>query len=270
MMADCADALERMELAAVEPGGLERLMAGDTPDAAVVAGHLAACPGCVAVLARLRRSSTILRDVLGTAPDDALRERTLSYVREIGRSRSPSGDAPSRGDAGPSRAIAQASTRRWGWVAGIAASAALAVGLTAAVVVPPRDAEIATQAEEIAVLSRVSSWTVRVEAQADATRIDLTGSGPGAGSLVYSPSSGELVVVATGLEEPDEGSQYGCWLESKGDRRWIGRMRIAGDLAAWAGEVDGLEGLDADAVFSVSLDPVGSDAPVRPVLSGEP
>ena len=37
---------ELLEDAAVEPGGLERLMAGDTPNAALVAGHLAGCAEC--------------------------------------------------------------------------------------------------------------------------------------------------------------------------------------------------------------------------------
>ena len=37
---------EQLELAAVEPDGLERLMAGDTPTAQAVAGHLAGCPAC--------------------------------------------------------------------------------------------------------------------------------------------------------------------------------------------------------------------------------
>ena len=42
---------EQMELAAVEPDGLERLMAGDTPTAQAVAGHLAGCPACTEELA---------------------------------------------------------------------------------------------------------------------------------------------------------------------------------------------------------------------------
>ena len=45
-----AEALERIEIAAAEPDGLERLMAGDTPDAAAVAGHLAGCPSCASEL----------------------------------------------------------------------------------------------------------------------------------------------------------------------------------------------------------------------------
>ena len=36
---------EQLELAAVEPGGLERLMAGDTVAAQAVAAHVAGLPG---------------------------------------------------------------------------------------------------------------------------------------------------------------------------------------------------------------------------------
>ena len=43
---DHSEVRELLQDAAVEPGGLERLMAGDTPTAAVVAGHLAGCPDC--------------------------------------------------------------------------------------------------------------------------------------------------------------------------------------------------------------------------------
>ena len=41
---------ELLEDAAVEPGGLERLMAGDTPTAVLVAGHLAGCADCTGMV----------------------------------------------------------------------------------------------------------------------------------------------------------------------------------------------------------------------------
>ena len=44
-----------MEIAAAEPDGLDRLMAGDTSEAAAVAGHLAGCEACAGELMRLRR-----------------------------------------------------------------------------------------------------------------------------------------------------------------------------------------------------------------------
>ncbi len=37
---------DALDLAAAEPGGLDRLMAGDTPEAMAVAAHLAGCASC--------------------------------------------------------------------------------------------------------------------------------------------------------------------------------------------------------------------------------
>ena len=90
---DHAEALELIELAAVEPDGLERLMAGDTPESSAVAGHLAGCPACVEELARIRRTATLAREVILSQPDPALRERTLAFVRDVGRDRSTGASA---------------------------------------------------------------------------------------------------------------------------------------------------------------------------------
>jgi hypothetical protein len=87
-----ADVRERLELAAAEPGGLDRLAAGDTPESALVASHLAGCPSCLDELGRLRRTTGIIREVViddGENREDPvlpayLRERTLAYVRELG------------------------------------------------------------------------------------------------------------------------------------------------------------------------------------------
>ena len=78
---DHAEALELIELAAVEPDGLERLMAGDTPESGAVAGHLAGCPACTAELARIRRTAAIARDVILTAPDPQLRARGSALAK---------------------------------------------------------------------------------------------------------------------------------------------------------------------------------------------
>src|SRR5262245_20657955 len=78
---------ELLEDAAVEPGGLERLMAGDTPTAALVAGHLAGCPSCTDELDRLRRSVGVIRPAVRAVPPPELRQRTLDYVAALGRPR---------------------------------------------------------------------------------------------------------------------------------------------------------------------------------------
>src|SRR3954463_3889716 len=94
---DHADALERMEIAAAEPDGLERLMAGDTADAAAVAGHLggcascqspvaghwAGCAPCQAQRAAFRRTALLARHVIEAEPDPALKQRTLAFIREV-------------------------------------------------------------------------------------------------------------------------------------------------------------------------------------------
>ena len=64
---------EQIELAAVEPDGLDRLMAGDTPTAQAVAGHLAGCPACTDELGRLQRSAALLRDDVRAMPPADLR-----------------------------------------------------------------------------------------------------------------------------------------------------------------------------------------------------
>ena len=43
---DHEETREQLELAAVEPGGIDRLMAGDTATAQAVAAHVAGCPAC--------------------------------------------------------------------------------------------------------------------------------------------------------------------------------------------------------------------------------
>src|SRR6185312_13505365 len=93
---DHDDVLEEIELAAVEPGGLARLMAGDTPVAAAVVGHLAGCERCAEELRRMSRAAPLLRDVVRTTPPADLRDRTLAYVREYGR---PRGDEAGIGAA---------------------------------------------------------------------------------------------------------------------------------------------------------------------------
>ncbi|HEX5829294.1 MAG TPA: hypothetical protein VFY23_17330 [Candidatus Limnocylindrales bacterium] len=298
---DHDEALERMEIAAAEPDGLDRLMAGDTADAAAVAGHLAGCPACAAELAAVRRTSAIAREVIRSAPDPALRERTLAFVRAGGVARGTAvGGAGTTADgspadrppvASPADAASPATTvvavradgirRREPLnalrlaVAGLAAALVLAIG---AGVVAVRTTEQAAQAEldrqagEIAVLEETSRATLRVTAQPDARRVALepVGDASGAvGEIVFSPATGELVAVASDLVPGAADQEYGCWVEVDGTRTRLGKMYWAGDLWAWAGPVDGLAAIPAGATFGVSLGPVGGGPDAVPVLTGE-
>jgi hypothetical protein len=106
-----AEVREALELAAVEPGGLDRLIAGDTPDAGLVAGHLAGCDECTAEFVRLNRSAAILRDTIGLQAPPELKARTLAYVHAVGRPRATHVAAPSAASAVPVGAAASVAAR---------------------------------------------------------------------------------------------------------------------------------------------------------------
>lgn len=270
---DHATTREHLELAAVEPGSLERLMAGDTPTAQAVAGHLAGCPSCTDELARLERASRVVREVVREMPPADLRDRTIAAVRAAGVQRGVAGAAAASTPAPvgvlPSPAGLRG-RRPLGWVAAIAASVVLSVVATSLVVSWQLDRRLATQAEVIEALERVTTATLEVTAEPDARWVALAGSDPSsAGSLVFSPSTSQLVVVATGLTPPPAGQEYRCWVEQAGQRDRVGKMFFSGDLAYWIGPVPAVEGLLSGATFGVSLvDASGAALDSEPVLGG--
>lgn len=280
---DHAEARELLELAAVEPGGLARLMAGDTPEAASLAAHLAGCAECTAEMARLRHAAGILRGVVRTTPPPELRERTLALVRGVGRDRSGgraagvalAAVAATQPPAAP-RGLQPASGRRASLarVVGLAAVLAVAIVGTGLAIGVPRDAAIADrdatirrQAEAVKDLVAMTVGTLRVAGQADARHVALasTTGAQASGSLVFSRTGRELVITATGLMEPDAGHEFRCWMEADGRRQLVGKMFFGGGLAYWVGPVEALSAAPADASFGVSLVDLGN-----PSGSGEP
>ncbi|MEA2653244.1 MAG: hypothetical protein QOI37_471 [Chloroflexota bacterium] len=280
---------EAMELAAVEPGGLERLMAGDTAAAQAVAAHLAGCPSCADEASRLQRAATLIRSTVRSLPPPELKERTLAAIRAEGVQRPLSGvigapqpaagpSVPALPDPGPGPAIpagAPARGRRLvpvlGWAASVAAAVVLSVIATWLLIGARVDGQLASQAESIAALEEVTTATLTVTSQPDALHIALAGVADQklAGSLAYSPSTAELVVVATGLTPPAQGLEFRCWVEVNGVRHRVGKMFFSKDLAYWVGPAPAVAGLASGATFGVSL--VGVSGPAidtAPVLLG--
>jgi len=261
--------------AAIEPDGLDRLMAGDTPTAALVASHLAGCPDCTDELERLHRSVGIIRPTVHAVPPPELRERTLRHIAAVGRPRGaaarpgePATLATPRPALGPVRS---GGPSRLATLAGLAAALVLAVTGTALIVNGGRDTQVRGQAAEIEALGDVARWTVRIDTQPDAQRIRLasTTGASTSGTLVYSPSSKELVVIADDLAPPPAGHEYRCWVDVGGRRAPIGKMFFGGDLAYWVGPVAGVRNLPANAHFGVSLVELASGSVGQPVLEGE-
>jgi hypothetical protein len=111
-----------------------------------------------------------------------------------------------------------------------------------------------------------------VAAEPDATSVALAGTTaePMSGSVLFSPTSTQLVVVASGMTEPPSDQEYMCWMDDGDGRVRIGKMFFGGDLAYWAGDSEAIAGLDGPAVFGVSLVDVGSPSTESdPVLLGQ-
>jgi anti-sigma-K factor RskA len=154
----------------------------------------------------------------------------------------------------------------------VAAALILAVIGTGFAVNANRDGVVRDQAEEIEALGDVARWTLDVDAQPDAKRIELASStgDPTTATLLYSPSTSKLVVVADRLAPPPAGKEYRCWVVVDGQRQPIGKMFFGGDLAYWVGDVPEVAGLDQKTTFGVSLiDLASPQTPGQPVLVGE-
>lgn len=272
---------EQLELAAAERGGLERLMAGDTPAAQAVAAHLAGCPACTGELARLERAARVIGQVVREQPPADLRDRTLATIRSAGVRRvvgeemafATAVPGPSSGPpgaiSGPGPTIGGRGRSALGWVAAIAAAVVVSVIATSFIVGGRIDERLAAYANEIEALERVTIATLEVTAEPDVRRVALGGAEPAvAGSLVFSPSTSELVVVATGLIPPPDGQQYRCWVEQEGDREGVGQMFFSDDLAYWIGPVSAVEGLVGNATFGVTLVTLDGSADGQDVLEG--
>jgi len=285
---DHDDALEALQLAAVEPGGLDRVMAGDTPQAAALAGHVAGCDRCATELERLRRAVPLLRDVVRTTPPADLREWTLTLVREQGVARGTAVAAVAGSATGPIDGSSRepvavplaggpvAATDRRGsvlpWIAGIAAAIVLSVVASTLIVGARVDEQLAAQSRAIAGLEAVTSATLAITADPESGRVALASTDGSAtsGTLLFSPSTTELVVVADGLTTPPDGQEYRCWLLLEGERQDVGKMFFADELAFWVGDTPAVATIGDDATFGVSLTSVDSPSlDADPVLVGE-
>lgn len=269
---DHSEVRQLLEDAAIEPGGLDRLMAGDTAAAAIAAGHLAGCPECTAELTRLGRSVELIRPAVRSMPSPELRERTLAFVAAVGR---PRGDAvtipaPQRLERleRPEPVDRRERPNRLGWLAAMAAALIVAVSGTAILMNANSENRAGTLSAEIDALGDVARWTLRVDSQADVRRLQLASASGDAtsASLVYSPSSTELVIVADQLARPAAGKEYRCWIELDGARTAIGRMFFGGNLAYWVGKVPEVAGAAPTTRFGVSLVDLATGGPGQAAL----
>jgi hypothetical protein len=252
-----------LEEAAVEPDGLERLMAGDTASAQAVAGHLAGCPGCTDELIRLQRTSSVIRSVVRAMPPPELRERTLATVAAIGVPRRDGAGVPLPHATATNDTVAAVDTKAArvdrrliaGWVATIAAAVILSVGSTVLIVENRVSDRLAAQSASLAALGDATIAALSIASQPDATLVTLSGTSdpqPG-GRVSFSPSTTQLVLVAKGLAAPAPGKEYRAWVEIDGKRQRVGRLTFDDGVAYWSGAAPAVAGLQGPARFGISL-----------------
>ncbi len=304
----CPEIREILELATVEPGGLDRLMAGDTPESVAAAGHLAGCAACAEELARLYRADGALRPIFATMGASDLRERVLAQVRTVGRDRGTGAEASpveaaSTGSAaaavagdplagiplaiavdgrssdalGERRPVSAAGAttsagasrrRRAWWPAAVAA--ALVIGLLGGAVAGRQMAPAAPDSSGSIALAEVSRETATLMAAPDAQSVVLRdSSGVPRGTLVAARSVGRIVVMATDLPAPGPGHEYRCWVETNGARTGLGRMWLDQTVAWWSGPAALPSGDAATMRYGVSLASTeGASGQPQAVLTG--
>jgi hypothetical protein len=265
---DHAEVREALELAVVEPGGLDAFLHGDSPEAVAANQHLAEGAACRVQLSELRESAQTIRQVIRTTPSPDLRARTLDLVAAHDRARAL-------------RAGAEPPRRRFSFralVPAVALATATAAVITGTVVwrvmdtrLTTADGQIAQQRNAIAGLSAVADWTLRVGAAPDATLVQLapaSNGGNAAGTVILSADRGELVMVASGLPALPAGYEYRCWIDRGNGPERIGRMYRVGQIDYWGGAVERIRGLTGPFTMGVSLASQAGDAGGDEVLRG--
>jgi anti-sigma-K factor RskA len=295
------EARELLEIGAAEPGGLERLSAGDAEQSAALAGHLAGCDSCREEYARLHRAAGLLRSTIPQLLSPDLRARTLARIAAEGRPRGVTvgaGSALAAGGAAaaaagrpmsigavptpmrpeiPERAAGRRRSSRGpgtlAWLGSLAAAVVVAVGLSWLLVGRPMADAAREDRDSAAALARLTTATVALQARPDTQQITLAAAAGAAadasGVLSFSSSAREIVVVSTGLQAPPDGEEYRCWIDSNGRREQLGRMYQVGDISAWEGAADAVASVPAGARFGISLARAGGSGDGEPVLTGQ-
>jgi Anti-sigma-K factor rskA, C-terminal len=280
-----AGTLERLEEAALERGGIARLVSSD----ADVAAHLDACAACAAERDAWLRVGDALTDALASGRERAIASdalpvdlsgRTLARVAAQGAPRRPpQGGPPVGARRGPMPATVARIRGRGGrmWLLATAAAIAVLLGATVVADIMHQRDQLAQERDQarqethqIADLASTLDALLR-EPDHRLVALAATGTTVPEGTVVWGAQSGRLAVVTADLPQPPAGSEYRCWVERGGTRTAVGAMEFGAGLAYWAGWVDPASGIGPGSVFGVSLVPLaggaGAASPPPAVLS---
>jgi hypothetical protein len=127
--------------------------------------------------------------------------------------------------------VRSASASRARWWLGLAAALVVAIAGAGAVAIDrAHQADVARA--ELAELVRLVRSTEQILADPGHTSITLaSASGTASGLVAWSDT--DSVVIATGLNPPDAGLAYRCWVEKSGTRTAVGDMSFQQGIGYW-------------------------------------
>jgi len=242
-----AEAHERLADLALEPRAFLAFERDRSPEAEELRAHVAGCATCSADVEAWRGTHAAVLEVLGNTSgngatasfDDqpiAVPRGLRAAIARIPRQEAASGrgaEAGAGAGAGAPvplvRASATSSRSRW-WL-GLAA--ALVIGLAGGGLVAIDRAHQSDVARaESAELVRLVRSTEQILADPGHTSITLaSASGTASGLVAWSDT--DSVVIATGLNAPDAGLGYRCWVEKSGTRTAVGDMSFQQGIGYW-------------------------------------
>jgi len=238
-----AEAHERLADLALEPRAFLVFDRDRSPEAEALRAHVSGCATCSADVEAWRGTHAAVLEVLGYAPvqgsvapfDDqpiALPPGLRAVVARIPREEAASGTGAGAQPGAPVALVRRgAASSRHGWWLGLAAALVVALaGAGALVIDQAHQADVARA--ETAELARLIHSTEMILADPGHTSIALaSASGTASGLVAWSDT--DSVVIATGLNPPDAGLAYRCWVEKSGTRTSVGDMSFQQGIGYW-------------------------------------
>jgi hypothetical protein len=239
-----AEAHERLADLALEPRAFLAFDRDRSPEAEELRAHVSGCATCSADAEAWRGTHAAVLEVLGYAPvqgsvapfDDqpiALPPGLRDAVARIPRQEATAGlgAAPAAPVPLVSRVRRGTTSSRTRWWLGLAA-ALVVVFAGAGALVGDRVHQGDVARAETAELARLIRSTEQILADPGHTSIALA-SASGAASGLVAWSDTDSVVIATGLNAPDAGLAYRCWVEKSGTRTALGDMSFQQGIGYW-------------------------------------
>lgn len=222
--------------------GAYALDAVDDGERRAIDGHLEVCAGCRAELARhLEVAAALGTTAVSAAPDDlwaAILDHIDDGPAEVPDTPALPGLAARRGDPGPTDVVSLASRRRTGWIAGLAAAAAILVVLLAGVVqLSSRNADLEDEIARRPPVASVDDLAAAALADPSNRVIELTSdTGDATATAVVTPT-GEGYLVSSTLDPLPADRTYQLW--NIGDVGAVSLGVLGNDPGATAFHVQG-------------------------------